>query len=81
MSDIKLRSECGGWTSDGKVTPKLSKEHNNLAVGTFNFSDESWRDKAARKYMFTSETQKYVSFDAQFHYPTKFFCLIIKIIV
>lgn len=61
MSDIKLRSECGGWTSDSKVIPQPSKERNNLAVGTFNFSDQSWKDKAARKFMFTSETQKYIT--------------------
>nr|XP_039259699.1 spermatogenesis-associated protein 48-like [Styela clava] len=68
VTDIKLRAECGGWTTDEKAIPKPSKEHSNLAVGTFNFSDESWRDKAAKKYMFTSGTQSsfdYVNWDSK----------------
>lgn len=77
VSDIKLRSICGGWTSNSKAVPKISKEHNNLVVGTFNFDEQSWKDKAARKYMFTSETQKYVLFqhtvhDLNFHYHQGF---------
>jgi len=57
VPDVSLRASLGGWTSDEKVIPQKDEE-NNLAVGTFNFVPGSWKEDAARRFMYSSVTQR-----------------------
>lgn len=58
ISDIVLRAKCAGSTTEEKVAPRKNDKNESLQVGTFNFNPELWRDEAAKKFMYSSVTQR-----------------------
>ncbi|GCB74600.1 hypothetical protein scyTo_0003691, partial [Scyliorhinus torazame] len=70
VSSAAIRARVGGWTSPVRVTPPPHSVPDSLKTHNFNFNvdpsvqtsydatPESARDATARKYMFTTTTQR-----------------------
>ncbi|XP_069469525.1 protein SPMIP7 [Ambystoma mexicanum] len=70
VSDAMLRARLGGWTSKEKVIPhkphgptnnliqKISFEVDPELKGSPNAASERWKNELARKYLYTSATQR-----------------------
>ncbi|KAK6491704.1 spermatogenesis-associated protein 48 isoform X1 [Huso huso] len=67
VSDAYLRAKLGGWTSPVRVLPAPPRFPCTLTSNTFFFnvdhatkdgSSRNWREELAKKYMYTSSTQR-----------------------